>query len=140
MRRIELPAGDAEIQWIEFQHGIAQAQTGYQVVQGQLPGVAEGLGLQRHFGVDTVPAIGLERHVGQYAGRDQRRCGSRQQRRRCLFGRLHGAGLRADQGAQVGHVEHLRHQVGFHRRALAAGVDLERPGDVAAAMRPEKFS
>jgi len=52
--RIEVAAGHAEIQRIECQHGIAQAQMGNEVFKRQFLGASDGLGLQCYLRVDAV--------------------------------------------------------------------------------------
>ncbi|MNC91520.1 hypothetical protein D3C83_77990 [compost metagenome] len=65
----QVAAGDAEVERLEPQDGIAQAQVDHEVFQRQFLRAADSCRLEADFGVDAVPAIRLERHVGQHACR-----------------------------------------------------------------------
>ena len=133
----EAATGQAEIQRIERQHGVAESQAHHQVVQREFLRAADRADLERDVGVHAVPPIGLERQVGQDTC--PRRCrgdGRTQHRHSHLPRRCQRAGARPDQRAQVGNVEHPGHQFALQQGPHAPGLNPQRAGDIAGTDTP----
>src|SRR6185436_4013850 len=110
----ELAAGDAELERVEAQYLILHDDAGRQMIERQLLRPLDGAGADLHVGIDASPPAGIEGRIGEHA---------------VLLLRLVGP----DQRAEVDDVQHLGGDVAGHARALAAGVDLERAGEIALA-------
>ena len=144
----EVAPGNAKVQRIQRDHCIAQHHVDAQIFQGQCLCPANCFGPQVHFGVQGVPARGVERQIWQHPHTSRcfrwlcNRICVLVRRRRTAFNRslfcsltrcFDAACARSDQGAEVVNVQQIGGQIGDHHRSLPSERNFGRSGDVALA-------